>query len=225
MDLTVHFYTADCWQVNLPHCFLNYLLEEQYNFDQGVLCLDIISPFGSHYYCCMKEFTRGIDTLNIPDGINRYLNILENDYVHISITKVPVPTRVVLQGHRNTFGDILDIKVKLESLFQEIRLLNSGITLEVLNDDQLESFDVLTILKDDVEIPAGLIIDCDLEIDFVETKESIALAEAEAQRKFTEQKEKEIREERERRGFKGEGNMVGGTSLDRQAWLDRMETK
>lgn len=160
------------WTVNLPHCFLNHLLELNHRFDSGILCLELTTPYGSRYYCCMNEFTRNSDTIDIPQHLNRYLNIVDDMYIHVERTVLAKPFQIIVQGHREAFTNIDNLKEKLETLFSEIKIVNSNMVLDV----EEEIFDIITISDKDMNImTAGLIVESELEIVFLQTLEAIEI--------------------------------------------------
>lgn len=196
--------------MDLPHSFLDYLLTEQYPFE-GTLTLLLRTPFDEQYYCCMNEFTRGVDTVDIPESLNQYLNLTDDiPFIHVSPVQIGTPSSVVLQGHKDSIGNLTDIKERLEDLFADIKVLNKGMTLTVTGPDGQEQLDVVDIIGADGSMIAGLVLNCDIEIDFLETRESIRRAEAAAAREAA-QKAEEARLEEAR----VQGQILGGTTYNR----------
>jgi hypothetical protein len=220
MDLPAHInYDDPGCTVNLPHCFLNHLLENGYSFDQGILCLKLTSVFAS-YYSCMKEFTRDRETIDIPMGINMVLNVINGSYVRVEKVIAVAPYLIKLQAHNESFGKIENIKSQLEKLFVDMKIVNAGSTLSVDGPIGPEPFNVLEILTESgEEMEFGLTIESDLNIDFEETLEGLKIKELEKLKKDTAEKRAAL----EAQGYKGEGHRLGGSGGGtRQAWLDRM---
>jgi len=220
MDLPVHIDSDLRYSVKLPHTFLNYLLENGYQFDQGVLCLKLTSGFGS-CYCGMTEFKsrESGNSIDIGYEINQYLNIITGEYVHVQRIDVQIPHLIKIQGHRDSFGKIVNLKEQLESLLVSIKVLNSGTDLIAHGPDEPEPFTVIEI--QDIEgqpLEWGITVDADVNVDFAPTKETV-------ERERREEQEREEREELERRGYKGPGRKIGGQSICRQAWLDKLQAQ
>lgn len=215
MDLPVGISSSLSYQVNLPQSFLNYLLGEGYQFDQGILCLKLTSMFGS-CYVCMNEFTSDQETINIGYEVNSLLNAVEGDYIHIETTDSTPCEMVKIQGHRESFGEVEDIKEKLEELFTSIKIINKGVQLLVTGPSGPELFTIVDILdKEEKTMDWFLSVNTDVKIDFLPTIESIEKEKKEQERK-----------ELEERGFIGEGKRLGGNNtFDREAWLNRLSGK
>ena len=215
MDLPVGISSTLHHQVNLPQSFLNYLLGDGYQFDKGILCLKLTSLFGS-CYVCMNEFTTDEETINIGYEVNSLLNAIEGDYIHVEVTEPSECEMVKIQGHRESFGKVKDIKEKLEELFTSIKIINKSIELFVDGLDGPEPFTIVDMLdKEGNTMEWFLSVDTDVKIDFLPTVESVE----------NERKQKE-REELEARGFIGEGKRLGGSGkFDRDAWLKRLSNK
>lgn len=225
------------YTVNLPHAFLNYLLTDGYQFDQGTLVLKLTSPFEESYYCCMEEFTRDRETIDIPATVNRVLNVVPGMYVHVERVCLPMtPDKIILQGHRESFGEI-DVHVargQLEQLLLRVRVINQGMTYFLNGPNGPEPFTVVAIQRDErgvlpaqpVESAYGMTINSDFQpldinVDFMETLEGVeikAREEALAEQLALEQEKIE-----EAQRIAREGRAVGGTRIDRQAWLDRLK--
>mgnify|MGYP002137257972 CR=1 FL=1 len=173
MELPVHFIENDRWTVDMPHCFLDQLLESGHQFDSGILCLELKTPYNTKYYCCMNEFTpQSVGTINIPDHLNRYLNVVEETYIHVCKTTMMRASQVIVQAHRNAFNDIDNLKEKLEVLFSNIKIINSNMALEL----EGQPFDVITLSDMDMNgMSAGLIVEGELEIVFLQTLEGIEI--------------------------------------------------
>ena len=216
MDLPVRIIGDKRWTVDLPHDYLNLLLENQHDFAGGILCLKITTMFDIVYYCCMNEFTRDSSTIDIPEQVNSYLNLCDDTFINVSREKLQVPQKVVLQGHREAFGTIVDIKEKLENLFSDIKILNKGCTYVI----EGEPFDVIQMCTGDSDISAGLIVECELEIDFIRTIEGL---ERERERQRESHRETHVAQPID------VGNQLGGRQLTkdevRLARLARLETK
>ncbi len=120
----------------------------------------------------MNEFTRDTETVDIPEHINRYLNIVDDTYIHIVKTNLDRPFQVIVQGHRNAFSNIDNLKEKLETLFSEIKIINANMVLDL----EGEIFDVISICDKDMNVmTAGLIVESELEIVFLQTLEAIEI--------------------------------------------------
>ena len=207
MDLPVVISAQLGYQINLPKSFLNYLLENNYNFEEGILCLKLTSVFSS-CYVCMNEFTQDKDKVAIGYNVNSLLNTVDNDYIHIDIVQPSKCDMVQIRGHRDSFGKIQNIKEKLENLFIDIKIINKGMVLMIDN----ESFNIVDLLDDATNtIDWFLSMDTEVKIDFLKTSESIE----------REKKEKE-RKELEARGYIGEGKRLGGTNFDKEKWLKKL---
>lgn len=203
------------YHAKLPHQFLNYLLENGYQFDQGPLCLKLTGGFGS-CYCSMTEFKSAElgGTMDIGYEINRHLNLITGEYIHLEHVPGQTPHLIKIQGHCESFGKVIDLKEQLEKLLIDIKILNKNSEFTVLSPDGPEPFTVVELLDHDGEsMDWGLTVDADVEVDFVKT--------VEAEEK---EKKKAEREELDRRGFLGEGRKLGG-QVDRQAWLTRLQKK
>jgi len=223
MDLPVQIDPNLHYSVKLPHTFLNHLLENDYQFDQGILCLKLSSEFGS--CCCgMTEFKprESGDSVDIGYEINQYLNIITGEYVHVQRIDAQTPHLIKIQGHRDSFGKIVNLKEQMESLLVSIKVLNVGTDLIVHGPDGPEPFTVVDL--QDIEgqsLTWGTTVEADINVDFVLTKESVEREERQRQ----EDQERKEREELERRGYKGHGHKLGGEVVNRQAWLDRLQAQ
>lgn len=224
MNLPVNIDPDLTYSAKLPHHFLNHLLECGYQFDQGVLCLKITGVFG-HCYCGMTEFKPAIlgCTVDISYEINRFLNLITGEYVHIERVEPQIPHMIRVQGHRDSFSTVVDLKEQLEQLLVTVKVLTAGIVLTVNGSNGPESLTVTEILDaEGSKMEWGLTVETDIEVDFMKTKETI-------ERELKEEKEREEREhveELERQGYKGPGYQVGaGNGIDRQAWIDQLQAK
>ena len=219
MDLPVLVSSKLNYQVNLPQSFLNYLLSEGYQFDQGVLCLKLTSMFGC-YFACMKEFTNEHENIEIGYEINSHLNLLDGDYLHIERCLPEKVNMVKIQGHEDSFGQIVSIKEKLETLFTSVKIINKGSQF-ILNGEKPETFTVVDILtQENQSINWFLSIDTDVKIDFLPTLESIEKEKIKKEKERLEREKKALEE----RGFKGEGKKLGG-NLTRDEWLKNLDKK
>jgi len=211
MDLQVVLSAQLEHQINLPKSFLNYLLENNYNFEEGILCLKLTSVFSS-CYVCMNEFTQDNDKVAISYSVNSLLNTVDNDYIHIDIVEPVKCDMVQIRGHRDSFGKIQNIKEKLEILFTRVKIINKGMVLMIDGLNGPESFTIVDLLDDATNtIDWFLSMDTEVKIDFLQTSESIE----------REKKEKE-RKELEARGYIGEGKRLGGTNFDKEKWLKKL---
>jgi hypothetical protein len=205
----------------LPHSFLNHLLENGYQFE-GVLCLKITGTFGS-CHSSMTEFKpeeQG-DAIDIGYDINRHLNLITGEYVHVEKVEPQIPYMIKIQGHRESFGKIVDLKEQLEVILTDIKVLNTGTVLMIQSPDSPELCTVQEIINHENEpLEWALTVDTDLKVDFMETLESIE----HKKREEREQREQREQRELEERGFKGKGQKVGGGRADRTAWLDRLQS-
>jgi hypothetical protein len=220
MDLPMQIVPDLHYSVKLPHTFLNHLLENGYQFDQGVLCLKLTSVFGS--CCCgMTEFKpRELgDSVDIGYEINQYLNIITGEYVHVQRIDAQIPHLIKIQGHRDSFGKITNLKEQMESLLVSIKVLNVDTDLIVYGPDGPEPFTVVE-LQDTEGHPLnwGTTVEADINVDFALTKETVEREEKQRQ-------EEQEREELERRGYKGPGRKLGGEIVNRQVWLDRLQAQ
>lgn len=218
MDLPINIVQELGFSTRLPHAFLNYLLSEGYQFDQGILCLKISNQFG-HCYSGMTEFKADDDgpSIDVGIGLNQYLNTINGEYVHVQIEPIRgAPKLIKVQGHRDSFEKVTDIKEQLEHLLVNIRILNKGCALQVSQGiEQGEQLTIVDIIDHDGQsMEWGLTIEADVEVDFMKTKEA-EVREAQAAE----------RAELEKRGFRGEGQRLGGSRIDRQTWLDRISGK
>ena len=214
MDLPVKISSNLMHQINLPQCFLNYLLGEGHQFDSGILCLKLTSAFGT-CYVCMNEFTSQEGTVDIGYEVNAFLNVIENDYIHVETIDHVTCKMVKIQGHRESFGKCENIKEKLEELFTTVKIINKGMVLIVNGPSGPEPFTIVDLLDiDGSSIDFFLSINTDVKIDFLPTLEGIE----------NEKREKE-RKELEARGFKGEGKKLGGKKFDRKEWLKNLSGK
>jgi hypothetical protein len=206
--------------MRLPHEFLNHLLEDGYQFDQGVLCLKITSGFGC-CYCGMTEFKAAEDgaavgTIDVGHEINQHLNLVTGEYVHVERIHSQAPALIKIQGHRESFGKVFDLKEQLEKLLVQIKVLNTKTELTVNGPDGPESFTVVGMEDGDGrEMDWGLTVETDVKVDFLKTREA----------EEDERKQREALEALERRVGGGQGHRLGGRSIDRQAWLDRFQSK
>lgn len=221
MDLPVKvLYDNETTLINLPHCFLNHLLENGHGLEEvPILCLRLTSVFGV-YYCAMKEFlSPGPDLVHIPMPINRMLNVVDDSYIRVERVDPLIPHLIKIQGHYESFGKIHDIKEQLERLLVSIKMVNKGCTYSIIGEhDTPEQFTITDILFDDISVDWGVTVDADIKIDFEETLEGIRLKQEKEEQERKEQERKEL----EARGYKGEGKKIGGAS-SRSAWLDRLE--
>lgn len=222
MDLPVYI-DPELYSCKLPHKFLDHLLAEGYDF-QGPLCLKVSSPF-NHVYTGILEF-KGLDqecSIDIGLILNQYTNLITGDYVHVEVVDQPESPLdiIVIQGHYNSFGDVKDVKEKLENMLSSIRVLNKDMEL-MLDSDPNYRFSVVKLLNDKgQETEWGITVGTELRVDFIPTRETEEL----------QKKEQEMRE-LEKRGFYGEGKCVGagagaGASIRdrRQSWLDKLQGK
>lgn len=220
MDLAVKITMDDRHTVNLPHCFLDHLLSEGYQFE-GILCLTLSTMYQSQTHVCMNEFkATGTQTIDIPVTVNQQLNVLDGDFIRVDVIKNPyIPKLVKIQGHRASFGTVPDIKQQLEELFVRAKIINLGTTYEVRGQSGLpEAFNIVEI---DGDHDYGLTLDTDVQIDFAETLETIQrrveaeeATKKEAERKYWEEK-----------GYTGTGRRLGGGATSREEWLRRLEER
>lgn len=183
------------WFVNLPRCFLNGLLEDGFNFDDGMLSLLLITPFGNSFAVCMNEFVYDTETIDIPRELNEYLNVTDGTYINVEVVTPPTPSKVLLQGCNKTFAFIDDIKEKLETLFVGLRIINKDMNLEIDG----EPFTIVAIYIEssggetavEIEASYALTVDADIEVTFLETKEDILEKKLEEERLEKERLEKE----------------------------------
>jgi hypothetical protein len=153
--------------------------------------------------------------VDIGYEINQHLNLVTGEYVYLEYVPGQTPHLIKIQGHRESFGKVVDLKEQLEKLLVDIKILNKGSEFTVLSPDGPESFTVIELLDHDGQnMDWGLTVDADVKVDFVKT--------IEAEEKEEERKKKAEREELDKRGFLGEGHKLGGCG-DRQAWLDRLQ--
>lgn len=223
MDIPVYIDPNLHYSAKLPHSFLNYLLENGYQFDQGILCLKLTSGFGS-CCCAMTEFkSRELgDSIDIGYEINQYLNIITGEYVHVQRIDRQIPHLIKIQGHRDSFGKISNLKEQLESLLVSIKILNVGTELITHSPDGPEACTVIEIYDTEGQpLNWATTIEADVNIDFAPTKETVEREE----RKRQEEQERKEREELERRGYRGHGHKLGGEVINRQAWLDRLQAR
>jgi hypothetical protein len=216
MYLVVNLATVSSYTVNLPRDFLNYLLTDGYEFGLGsdILCLKLTSEFGT-YYCAMMEFTDKPDIIDIPMTINTYLNVINDMYIDVIRVDPQIPKMVKIQGHKESFGTITDIKEQLQSLFLDVKILNKGSTFELISTNGTELFDIVSIqLANGTEVDWGVTVETDVVIDFSETIEAI---------QHKEEQEERIR--LESMGFIGPGRQLGAGGISREEWLNRLERK
>lgn len=220
MDLPIHIDPDLQYAVRLPHRFLNHLLEDGYQFDQGVLCLKVTGGFGC-CYCSMTEF-KGVelgDAIDIGYEINQYLNLVTGEYVHVEQIQSQTPALIKVQGHRESFGKILNLKEQLERLLVQVKVLNTGTEFTCSGPDGPEQFTIVRIENEEGhEMLWGLTVESDVEVDFMKTKE----AEEIEKQAEEERKQREERESLERRGFHGNGHRLGGHCA-RQVWINQLQ--
>jgi len=184
--------------VDLPSSFLNHLLEDGYQFDQGVLCLELSTKFG-RCYSCMRQF-KGFDessTLDISYHHNRHLNTIDGEYVHVRKVEPVVPHLIRLQAHRESFATVINCKEQLEQLLLRVKIIHQGDVFTILSSQGEEPFTVSAILDEaEQQLEWGLVVEADVKVDFMQTLEAI---EREQERERKEQEERERKRSEERR--------------------------
>lgn len=212
----------------LPHQFLNYLLAEGHDFQES-MCLKISGSFG-HVYAGVLEFKGPDQGCSIDIGLvhNQFINLITGEYVHVETVSQPVLPldTIVIQGHNDSFGDVKDVKEKLEILFSSIRVLNRCMSASIAIDTDTGTCTEFTVVKllnrEGEEMEWGITVDTEIRVDFVPTRETVEREEKEQERK-----------ELEKRGFYGEGKKVGTSKPEtadmdmslrerRLAWLDKL---
>ena len=231
MDMAVRIIDDDVWTVTLPHAFLDHLLTKGHAF-ADVLILQVDTPYGDRQYCSLREFgtertpVSASDVMLVPANLNARWNLVDDMYVYVDVAAVPPkPHQIVIRGHCDDFGLINDIREALEALFCDMRVLTVG--TYVLKQGSVEyPFDVLHILAaDGSELLVGLVQECDVEIDFRPTLETIAREEREAAERLIKEQERQLAERAEaerlaleRAGYHGTGVRLGGSApQDREA--------
>lgn len=205
--------------VDLPKPFMNHLLASGYRIgDEEILCVRMESPFGVHH-CAMGTFTQD-SFLEIPCNINERLNVVDDMLIQLNRVPPVIPKTVVLQAHNDSFHKIPDLKEQLNSAFLAARIVNKSDMLYLQGSSQIEPCTVTHIQNADGEdMDWAATVECDVNIDFEETLESIKRREEQECKAREEQERREL----EARGYHGEGNILGGAAISRQAWLDRLE--
>lgn len=228
MDLPIHIDETLNHAVRLPHSFLNHLLEDGYQFDQGMLCLKLTTLSGDYCYCCMNDFKSKGDSDSVDVGLetNTFLNMCTGMYVHVDRVQAQRPYLVKMQAHKESFGDIPNLKEQLETMLVQIRALNKGVVLYATGLKGLEPFTIIDILNNKGEtMDWGLTVESEVRIDFERTKEAIETKEREEKERLARLEQEEL----ESRGFIGPGHTLGSVSCDdprkaRQDWLDRLQS-
>lgn len=171
------------YRVNLPHTFLDKLLESDVETTQKAI--KITTFFDDTMIVGIREFTCEPGKIEISSQIAEYLNICDDDFIHVNYVNaqdIHVPYLIDIQAERESFGTLTDVKDKFESIIsKKSPFINKGIYFHVDNEliHLINIYDI-----DGCEILYASTEMCDLKVNFLETREEITKKEAEEAEKI-----------------------------------------